>query len=108
MAMEGAATEEAERAVAAVTGVAARAEVVRVAAVRAVAVKVAVREALAAARAISAPARTCPDGSLPQTTRATAPDPAPATRTSVHRLRWRESSARYALTTRHRARECES
>ena len=37
--MEGAATEEAERAVAAVTGVGAWAEVVRVAAVRAVAVK---------------------------------------------------------------------
>ena len=106
----------------AAAGLAAREEVERAAGLEAVGMEVgvmggvgtvvvamvAVREAPAAARAISEPARTCPDGSLPQTTRATAPDPAPATRTSVHRLRWRESSARYALTTRHRARECES
>ena len=47
MATEGAATEEAERAVAAVTGVAARAEVVKVAAVKAEAVKVEVAMAVA-------------------------------------------------------------
>ena len=47
MATEGVETEEAERAVAAVTEVAVRAEVVKVAAVRAVAVKVEVAMAVA-------------------------------------------------------------